>query len=232
LSHLGAPNAAPEDQVQAVWEQVLGCLQATLNGATYSLAFSNTRAIRLDGDHIVLAVETEFARSWVAQRYQAVLKDALFEVLGSDIAVEVVVSPVDPDHPVAEPPAVTDRAAQFPHPAVGRVHGVDQVMREAWDAGVVLGGVSAGSICWHQGGTTDSFGPDLRAVTDGLALLPYANGVHYDSEEQRRPLLHRLVGDGTLKSDKAVLSVWQPAADGVAPGPGSRALTHPPPATH
>ena len=82
--------------------------------------------------------------------------------------------------------------------AVWRVHGVDQVMREAWDAGVVLGGVSAGSICWHQGGTTDSFGPDLRAVTDGLALLPYANGVHYDSEEQRRPLLHRLVGDGTL----------------------------------
>jgi peptidase E len=82
--------------------------------------------------------------------------------------------------------------------AVWRVHGVDEVMREAWDAGVVLGGVSAGSICWHQGGTTDSFGPDLRAVTDGLALLPYANGVHYDSEEQRRPLLHRLVGDGTL----------------------------------
>jgi hypothetical protein len=82
--------------------------------------------------------------------------------------------------------------------AVWRVHGVDEVMREAWDAGVVLGGVSAGSICWHQGGTTDSFGPDLRAVTDGLALLPYANGVHYDSEEQRRPLLHRLVGDGSL----------------------------------
>jgi peptidase E len=62
----------------------------------------------------------------------------------------------------------------------------------------VLGGVSAGSLCWHTGGTTDSFGPDLRAVTNGLALLPYANGVHYDSEEQRRPLLHELVGNGTL----------------------------------
>lgn len=82
--------------------------------------------------------------------------------------------------------------------AVWRVHGVDEVMREAWEAGVVLGGVSAGSICWHEGGTTDSFGPELRAVTGGLGLLPYANGVHYDSEEQRRPLLHRLVGDGTL----------------------------------
>lgn len=82
--------------------------------------------------------------------------------------------------------------------AVWRVHGLDVILREAWESGVVLGGVSAGSICWHVGGPTDSFGPDLRPVTDGLALLPYGNGVHYDSEEQRRPLLHRLVADGTL----------------------------------
>jgi peptidase E len=82
--------------------------------------------------------------------------------------------------------------------AVWRVHGLDEVMRECWEAGVVLGGVSAGSICWHIGGTTDSFGLDLRPVTNGLALLPYGNGVHYDSEARRRPLLHRLVADGTL----------------------------------
>jgi peptidase E len=82
--------------------------------------------------------------------------------------------------------------------AVWRVHGLGDVMREAWESGVVLGGVSAGSLCWHTGGTTDSFGPDLRAVTNGLALLPYANGVHYDSEAQRRPLLHQLVADATL----------------------------------
>jgi peptidase E len=82
--------------------------------------------------------------------------------------------------------------------AVWRVHGLDRLMRAAWRAGVVLGGVSAGSICWHVGGTTDSFGPDLRAVTDGLAFLPYGNGVHHDSEDRRRPVLHRLVADGTL----------------------------------
>lgn len=82
--------------------------------------------------------------------------------------------------------------------AVWRVHGLDVILREAWDAGTVLAGVSAGSICWHVGGTTDSFGPDLRPVDDGLALLPYGNGVHYDSEEQRRPLLQRLVADETL----------------------------------
>jgi peptidase E len=78
------------------------------------------------------------------------------------------------------------------------LHGVDEVMREAWEAGIVLTGVSAGSICWHTGGTTDSFGPDLRAVTNGLGLLPYGNGVHYNSEPGRRPLLQRLVASGEL----------------------------------
>jgi peptidase E len=82
--------------------------------------------------------------------------------------------------------------------AMWRLHGLDAAMRDAWAAGVVLTGVSAGSICWHVGGPTDSFGPDLRPITDGLGLLPYGNGVHYDSEAQRRPLLHRLVADGTL----------------------------------
>lgn len=82
--------------------------------------------------------------------------------------------------------------------AVWRLHGLDAVMRECWEAGIVLTGVSAGSICWHAGGTTDSYGPELRPVTDGLGLLPYANGVHYDAEDQRRPVLHQLVGDGTL----------------------------------
>src|SRR4051795_10053294 len=87
--------------------------------------------------------------------------------------------------------------------AVWRTHGLDDVFREAWQRGIVLAGVSAGSICWHVGGTTDSFGPKLRQVDNGLALLPYANGVHYDSEEERRPLLHRLVGEGTLPTSYA-----------------------------
>jgi peptidase E len=82
--------------------------------------------------------------------------------------------------------------------AVWRVHGLDAVLRRAWQAGVVLGGVSAGSICWHVGGATDSFGPDLRVVTDGLALLPYGNGVHYDSELTRRPTVHAAVAAGEL----------------------------------
>ena len=82
--------------------------------------------------------------------------------------------------------------------ALWQLHGVGEAMRAAWEQGVILGGVSAGSLCWHIGGTTDSFGPELRPVTNGLSLLPYGNGVHYDSETQRRPLLHSLVANGTM----------------------------------
>ncbi|HTW19248.1 MAG TPA: peptidase E [Mycobacteriales bacterium] len=82
--------------------------------------------------------------------------------------------------------------------AIWRTHGLDAAFRAAWERGIVLGGVSAGSLCWHVGGTTDSFGRDLRPAPAGLGLLPYSNGVHYDGEEQRRPLMHKLVGEGTL----------------------------------
>ena len=54
--------------------------------------------------------------------------------------------------------------------AVWRVHGLDDILRRAWAAGIVLAGVSAGAICWFGGGTTDSFGPLLRPFTGGLAL--------------------------------------------------------------
>jgi peptidase E len=82
--------------------------------------------------------------------------------------------------------------------AMWQLHRVGDAMRQAWQEGVVLTGVSAGSICWHTGGTTDSFGPDLRPVTNGLGLVPFSNGVHYDSEAQRRPEFQRLIGEGVL----------------------------------
>jgi peptidase E len=87
--------------------------------------------------------------------------------------------------------------------ALWRLHGLDRILRDCWGAGVVLAGVSAGSICWHVGGTTDSFGPELRPVTDGLAFLPFSNAVHYDAEAQRRPLFQQLVADGTLPAGYA-----------------------------
>jgi peptidase E len=82
--------------------------------------------------------------------------------------------------------------------AVWRVHGLDVTMRKAWQAGIVLAGSSAGGICWFEGGTTDSFGTDLRGYTDGLGILPGSYCPHYDSEPGRRPLYHQLIADGTL----------------------------------
>ena len=83
--------------------------------------------------------------------------------------------------------------------AVWRAHHLDEILRECWEAGVVLGGGSAGSICWHTGGTTDSFSDDLDPVTDALGFLPFSNGVHHDSTYQpRRTTFQALVDAGTL----------------------------------
>lgn len=88
--------------------------------------------------------------------------------------------------------------------AVWRAHGVDAALAAAHATGVVLAGRSAGSICWFEGGTTDSFGPTLRGLTGGLAFIPGSNSPHYDGEAQRRPLFQRLVGDGSLPPGIAV----------------------------
>ena len=82
--------------------------------------------------------------------------------------------------------------------AIWRQHGVDRALLAAWQAGVVMSGMSAGGVCWFEGFTTDSFGPELRAVRDGLGVLRGSFIPHYHGEAQRRPLYHRLVADGTL----------------------------------
>jgi peptidase E len=82
--------------------------------------------------------------------------------------------------------------------ALWRLHGLDTHLEAAWQAGVVLMGVSAGSLCWHVGGTTDSFRLPLQPVTNALGWLPYSNSPHHDAEPERRPLIHRLIAEGTL----------------------------------
>jgi peptidase E len=82
--------------------------------------------------------------------------------------------------------------------AVWRLHGLDQIMAKAWQAGIVLSGVSAGAICWFTSGTTDSFGTDLRPFTGGLGLLAPSYCPHYDSEPGRRPLYQSLIAGGSL----------------------------------
>jgi len=82
--------------------------------------------------------------------------------------------------------------------AVWEAHDLHRILRRAWEAGIVLGGISAGAICWSVGGTTDSYGPQLRLVRNKNNLLPFSMGVHYDSEAQRRPLFQELIGKGAL----------------------------------
>jgi dipeptidase E len=79
--------------------------------------------------------------------------------------------------------------------AIWGVHGFDEILREAWQAGVLLAGWSAGMICWFEHGVTDSFGPEL-APLECLGLLPGSACPHYDGEERRRPVYQRLVAEG------------------------------------
>ncbi|MFL5921430.1 MAG: Type 1 glutamine amidotransferase-like domain-containing protein [Gaiellaceae bacterium] len=80
--------------------------------------------------------------------------------------------------------------------AIWRVHGFDAILREAWEAGIVLTGWSAGMICWFEAGVTDSFGPQLDGMRDGLGFLPGSACPHYDGEAERRPVYQRLVREG------------------------------------
>jgi peptidase E len=85
--------------------------------------------------------------------------------------------------------------------AVWRAHGLDRILREAWERGVVLCGLSAGMNCWFTASVTDSFGAaELAPLPDGLGLLPGTACPHYDGEEQRRPTFMRLVAAGELDS--------------------------------
>jgi peptidase E len=93
--------------------------------------------------------------------------------------------------------------------AIWRAHGVDSVMREAWEAGIVLAGSSAGMICWFEASITDSFGPQLAPLDDGLGFLPGSACPHYDGEERRRPVYREAVAagfpEGYAADDQAAL---------------------------
>jgi dipeptidase E len=93
--------------------------------------------------------------------------------------------------------------------AVWRLHGVDAALRRAWEAGVVLCGLSAGANCWFEGCSTDSFGVGLEPMNDGLAFLPGSFCPHYDGEPLRQPTYTRWVAEGALPPGWA-------ADDGVA----------------
>ncbi len=82
--------------------------------------------------------------------------------------------------------------------AIWKAQGIDVVLKEAWDRGIVLGGASAGSLCWFEEGTTDSRPKELSTVKC-LGFLKGSHSPHYDREPKRRPLYQKLVGSGEMK---------------------------------
>jgi dipeptidase E len=86
--------------------------------------------------------------------------------------------------------------------AIWRAQGLDRILREAWEAGILLAGLSAGSMCWFEYGVTTSSGHPEPAR--GLGFLPGSNSVHHDSEPARRPVYLEAVRSGAIPPGYAV----------------------------
>ncbi len=82
--------------------------------------------------------------------------------------------------------------------AIWKAQGIDVILREAWTRGIVLGGASAGSLCWFEEGTTDSRPKEL-SIVKCLGFLKGSHCPHYDKEPGRRPLYQKLIGSGEMK---------------------------------
>ena len=86
--------------------------------------------------------------------------------------------------------------------AIWKAHGFDAILREAWEGGTALAGLSAGSMCWFEWGVTTSTGEPAPA--QGLGWLPGSNTVHYDGEPTRRPVYFDAVARGEIPGGYAV----------------------------
>jgi peptidase E len=82
--------------------------------------------------------------------------------------------------------------------ALWREWGLDEVLRDAWHAGIVLAGLSAGSLCWFEQGISDSFHPTELRPIECLGLLPGSHCPHYDGEANRRPSYQHFIRQGTI----------------------------------
>jgi peptidase E len=80
--------------------------------------------------------------------------------------------------------------------AIWRAHGLDRILAEAWHDGILLCGVSAGSMCWFEAGITRSHG--RPRANPGLGFLRGSNCVHYDADPPRRPRFHEEIGGGKI----------------------------------
>ena len=136
-------------------------------------------------------------------------------------------APVDPrEHLLAQDLIYVGGGSVTSLIGVWCAHGIDEILRECWERGVVLCGLSAGSLCWFSEGVSTFHGAAQR--TEGLGLLPWSNTVHYSSEPARRNALFAWLRDGMAPAyaadDGAALHfIGDEVAQVVASRPGARA---------
>lgn len=86
---------------------------------------------------------------------------------------------------------------------VWREWGVPDVLREAWAAGVVLAGVSAGAVCWFEQGLSDAYAGELRQL-QCLGFLAGSCCPHYDGEVERRLTYQDFLRTGAILPGLAI----------------------------
>ncbi|WP_242187066.1 Type 1 glutamine amidotransferase-like domain-containing protein [Sphingomonas sp. CARO-RG-8B-R24-01] len=97
--------------------------------------------------------------------------------------------------------------------ALWKEWGFDKALVEAWKAGVVMSGASAGALCWYETGLTDSYRPTLSSV-GGLGILSGSADVHHEVRPDRAVKFREMIADGSLKSpglalDETVAAVYR-----------------------
>lgn len=113
--------------------------------------------------------------------------------------------------------------------AIWREWNVDKILRKAWQSGILLSGMSAGSICWFEYGGSDSTFVDQLSPLQGLGLIRGSCTPHFDGDSNRRPDFHQLVKNGELPpgigidDGAAVLFEGQQVVEVVSSRPAAKA---------
>jgi dipeptidase E len=143
-----------------------------------------------DADHYIVRFYRAFSTARCEPSHVSLFRRDKGAGLGSDVAA----------HLLAQDLIYVGGGSVVSLLGVWAAHGLDDVLRRCWELGIVLCGLSAGSLCWFGEAVTAFHGPPQRVT--GLGLLPYSNCVHYDGEPARR---------GARPTTASCAPAWRPA---------------------
>lgn len=139
-----------------------------------------------DADHYLVRFYREFAARAEVSHLSLFRRDRSAGAIEGDIAT----------HLLAQDLIYVGGGSVLSLLGAWRAHGVDAILERCWRSGVVLCGLSAGSLCWFDGALTAFHGPPERV--EGMGLLPWANCVHYDAEPERSQEFRAAIAAGEL----------------------------------